>query len=154
MRTKEEVLEAVNSLIDGKEIFLVDVKVSTSNVIEVCIDGLKGVNVERCIQVSRELESILDREKEDFELTVGSAGIGVPFKVDGQFYKNIGSEVDVKPVKGTPFKGVLVAFDGENVTLQVEEKVAVEGKKKKEIVVKQVILPRSEIKQIKDIIKF
>lgn len=154
MRSKEEVIEAVNSLIDGKEIFLVDVKVSTSSVIEVYIDGMQGVNVEKCIQVSRELETILDREKEDFELTVGSAGIGVPFRVDGQFYKNIGSEVDVKPVKGTPFKGVLMAFDGINVTLQVEEKVAVEGKKKKETITKEIVMPRSEIKQIKDIIKF
>lgn len=154
MRTKEEVLGAVNQLIDGKEIFLVDVKVSTNSVIEVYIDGLKGVNVEKCIQVSRELEALLDREKEDFELTVGSAGIGVPFKVDGQFYKNIGSEVDVKPVVGTPFKAVLKDFDGENVTLLVEEKVAVEGKKKKEIVIKERVLARNEIKQIKDIIKF
>lgn len=154
MRTKEEVLSVVNQLIDGKEIFLVDLKVSTSSVIEVYIDGLKGVNVEKCIQVSRELEALLDREKEDFELTVGSAGIGVPFKVDGQFYKNIGSEVDVKPVVGAPFKAVLKDFDGENVTLQVEEKVAVEGKKKKEIMVKERVLARNEIKQIKDIIKF
>lgn len=154
MRTKEEVLSAVNQLIDGKEVFLVDVKVSTNSVIEVYIDGLKGVNVEKCIQISRELEALLDREKEDFELTVGSAGIGVPFKVDGQFYKNIGSEVDVKPIVGAPFKAVLKDFDGVNVTLQVEEKVAVEGKKKKEIVVKERILARNEIKQIKDIIKF
>ncbi len=154
MRTKEEILDAVSQLIDGKEIFLVDVKVSTNSVIEVYIDGLNGINVERCIQVSRELEALLDREKEDFELTVGSAGIGVPFKVDGQFYKNIGSEVDVKPVMGTPFKAILKDFDGENVTLQVEEKVAVEGKKKKEIVVRERVLARNEIKQIKDIIKF
>lgn len=154
MRTKEEVLQAVNSLVDGKEIFVVDVKVSTSGVIEVYIDGLKGINVEKCININRELEALLDREKEDFELTVGSAGIGVPFKVDGQFYKNIGKEVDVKPVEGAPFKGVLVAYDGQNVTLQVEEKVAVEGKKKKEIVQRERIMARSEIKQIKDIIKF
>ena len=154
MRTKDEVLQAVNFLVDGKEVFVVDVKVSTNGVIEVYIDGLKGINVEKCININRELEALLDREKEDFELTVGSAGIGVPFKVDGQFYKNIGSEVDVKPVEGTPFKGVLVAYDGQNVTLQVEEKVAVEGKKKKEIVLKERVMARNEINQIKDIIKF
>lgn len=154
MRTKDEVLQAVNSLIDGQEIFLVDVKVSANSVIEVYVDGMKGVNVETCIKISRELEALLDREKEDFELTVGSAGIGVPFKVDGQFYKNIGSEVDVKPVEGTPFKAVLVAYDGENVTLQVEEKVSVEGKKKKESVIRERLLARKDIKQIKDIVKF
>ena len=154
MRTKEEVLSAVNSLLDGKELFLVDVKVSANNVIDVYIDGLKGVNVETWIQISREVDALWGREKKEFELTVGSAGIGVPFKVDGQFYKNIGSEVEVKPVEGVPFKAVLSAFDGENVTLQVEEKVAVEGKKKKEVVVKERIIARKDLKQIKDIIKF
>ena len=97
---------------------------------------------------------MLDREKGDYELTVGGAGIGTVFKVPGQYIKNIGNEVDVKPVEGVPFKAVLKNFEDGVLTLAVEEKVAVPGKKKKEIREKEITMRMEEIRQIKDIIKF
>ena len=154
MRTKEEITKALGPILEEKGFFAVEVKVSAGNVIDVSIDGECGVRVADCIEVSRALEKVLDREKEDFELTVGSAGIGVPFRVPEQYRKNIGNEVEVKLVAGEQFKAVLEAFDGENVVLKREEKVKIDGKKKKETVVKEISLMLDEIRQIKDIVKF
>ncbi len=83
-------------ILADRELFLVDLKVSRDNIIELYVDSLNGVNIQTCIEVSREIESHMNRDEEDFELTVSSAGIGYPFKVDGQFTKNLDKTVEAK----------------------------------------------------------
>lgn len=150
----EDIQQIVADVMQGKELFLVDVSVSKDNVIEVFVDSANGVDVSTCIGISREIEAHLDRDVEDFELTVSSAGIGYPFKVAGQYHKNIGKPVEVKFNDGSKLEGVLKSFDGTSVEIEYEEKVAVEGKKKKELVKKTRNIALTEIKQIKDIITF
>lgn len=84
----EEIKTIANRILEPRNLFLVDLKISRDNVIELFVDSLSGVNIQTCIEVSREIESNLNRDEEDFALTVASAGIGYPFKVDGQFQKN------------------------------------------------------------------
>jgi len=81
MIDKSVVSQHVNEWLEEKDYFLVDVSVTPDNRIVVEIDHAEGVWIEDCVELSRFIESKLDREQEDFELEVGSAGIGQPFKV-------------------------------------------------------------------------
>ncbi|MGP1515718.1 MAG: ribosome assembly cofactor RimP [Bacteroidales bacterium] len=81
--------------LDGGDLFLVEVKVSRNNVIIVTIDGDNGVMLDNCIEISKYIEKQLDRDKEDFELTVTSSGLGDFFTLDRQYKKNIGKSVEV-----------------------------------------------------------
>jgi len=67
--------------------YLVDVLVGADNTIIVEIDNDKGVNIDDCVALSRHLESKLDRDAEDFELTVTSAGLTSAFKTLRQYKK-------------------------------------------------------------------
>ena len=85
MISKSAVEQAVNEWLDGKEYFLVDVSVSADDEIVVVIDHAEGVWIEDCADLSRYIESKINREEEDYELEVGSAGLGYPFKVRRQW---------------------------------------------------------------------
>ena len=92
----EEIKHLIEPILTEHHLFLVELKISKDNVIEVFVDALEGVNIQTCIAVSREIESSLNRDEEDFELTVSSAGIGYPFKVEQQYQKNLGKSVEIK----------------------------------------------------------
>ena len=95
MIDKNTVEQLVNQWLEGKEYFLTDLTVSTDDRIVVEIDHEEGVWIEDCVELSRFIESHLDREQEDFELEVGSAGIGQPFKVLRQYEIHQGDNVEV-----------------------------------------------------------
>ena len=84
MIDKNIVKSFVEEWLAEKEYFLVDVEISTDNKIVVEIDHADGVWIEDCVELSRYIEDRLDRDKEDYELEVGSAGLGQPFKVHQQ----------------------------------------------------------------------
>ena len=86
-----------------------------------------------CVELSRFIEDHLDREQEDYELEVGSAGLGQPFKVEQQYKNFVGKEVEVLDADGKKYKGVLKSVDGRDFTVTTKEKVKVEGKKRPEI---------------------
>jgi ribosome maturation factor RimP len=86
--------------------------------------------IEDCAELSKYIEEHLDREEEDFELEVGSAGLGQPFKVEQQYLNNIGKEVEVLTAEGKKIQGVLKSVDGNDFVVTVNEKVKVEGKKR------------------------
>ena len=109
MKSVAEIKEIMDTILQGTDLFLVDLSVAADNSIEVEIDAPKGVNVDTCREVSRKLEEQLDRETEDFALTVCSAGIGYPFKVPQQYEKNIGNTVEVKLANGQKLEGTLKA---------------------------------------------
>ncbi len=129
MIEKNIVIGIVERWLADKEYFLVDVTVSADNCIVVEIDHADGVWIEDCVSLSRFIEDNLDRDKEDFELEVGSAGLGQPFKVPQQYVNHVGKQVEVM-VGGKKYKGVLAAVDGEEFTVVVSERIAVEGKKR------------------------
>lgn len=154
MKTPEEIKILVESLLDNSDLFLVDVTVSGDNKIEILIDSPKGVNITTCMDISRQLEEKLDRDTEDFELTVASAGIGYPFQVEGQYRKNIGNAVEIRLKDATILSGILKAFNGDHIVVEYEEKKTIEGKKKKEIIKTEKTVFLADIKQIKDIVTF
>ncbi len=99
MIDKNTVEQLVNQWLEGKEYFLTDLTVSTDDRIVVEIDHEEGVWIEDCVELSRFIESHLDREQEDFELEVGSAGIGQPFKVLRQYEIHQGDKDSTSPLR-------------------------------------------------------
>ena len=76
MISKDTVKSIVEEWLDGKEYFLVDIEISPDDRIVVEIDHADGVWIEDCVALSRYIEDHLSRDEEDYELEVGSAGLG------------------------------------------------------------------------------
>jgi ribosome maturation factor RimP len=157
MISKKKVLELaderMNELNSG--LFVVEISISASNVIHLELDKSDGnVSINDCMSVSRNIEHNLDRESEDFELHVSSAGLDKPFRVLAQYIKNIGREVKLVTNDGKKHEGLLTAATAEEVTLQKSRMEKIEGKKKKELIVEQLVFPMTQIKETKIVISF
>ena len=116
--------------LEGKEYFLCDLSISADARIVVEIDHEEGVWIEDCVELSKFIEAGLDREQEDFELEVGSAGIGQPFKVLRQYEIHLGEQVEVLTREGKKFVGELSNVTPEEFTVTVTQKVKKEGQKR------------------------
>ncbi|MCI6703227.1 MAG: ribosome assembly cofactor RimP [Prevotellaceae bacterium] len=154
MIEKSIVKEIVDRWLADKEYFLVDIVCSPDNRIMVEIDHADGVWIEDCVALSRYLESNLNRDEEDFELEVGSAGIGQPFKVERQYINHIGKEVEVVDAGGLKWKGILKAVDGQDFVVTVKEKQKEEGKKRPKLVEVDKTFNMNSVKYTKYIINF
>ena len=154
MIAKQKVTEIVNEWLADKEYFLVDVAVSGDDRIVVEIDHAEGVWIEDCVQLSRFIEANLNREEEDYELEVGSAGIGQPFKVVQQYINHIGKEVEVLATDGKKYRGVLTAATEADFTVTVQVKEKPEGAKRPVLVDKEYTWRYEEAKYAKYLIKF
>lgn len=130
MIDKNIVKRLVDEWLEGKEYFIVDIQISPESKIVVEIDHVDGVWIEDCVELSKFIEEHLSRDEEDYELEVGSAGLGQPFKVPQQYINFIGKEVEVLDQDGSKVKGILKSVDGNKFIVSVNEKVRVEGKKR------------------------
>ncbi len=154
MIEKKTVCQIVEEWLEGKDYFLVEVSVSPDDRIVVEIDHAEGVWIEDCVELSRYIESKLNREEEDYELEVGSAGIGQPFKVVQQYYNHIGSEVEVLTKAGRKLTGVLKEVNDEAFVVGVEKKMKVEGSKRPKLMEEDETFRYDEIKYTKYLISF
>ena len=130
MINKETIKTLTEEWLQGNDYFLVDINFAADDRIVIEIDHADGVWIEDCVSLSKHIEDHLDRDKEDFELEVGSAGLGQPFKVPQQYINFIGKEVEVLDADGRKTKGVLKGVDGNTFTVTTKEKVKEEGKKR------------------------
>lgn len=130
MIDKNVVKGLVEEWLKDKEYFLVDLNISPDDKITVEIDHADGVWIEDCAQLSQYIEDHLNRDEEDYELEVGSAGLGQPFKVAKQYEIFIGEPVEVLDGDSKKVKGILKSVNGRDFTVTVKEKVKVEGKKR------------------------
>lgn len=117
MINKEQISKLVEESIQDTDLFLVEVKVKPSNVIEVFIDSDTAVNIDQCVAVSRYVESKMDRDAEDFELSVLSWGLSGALKLDRQLQKYVGKDVEVKNKEKGKLQGKLVSFNAEKVEI-------------------------------------
>jgi len=154
MITKEKIQEIIEPIIKDKEAFVVDIKVNTSNKINIEIDSLKGFTINDCVEVSRLVESKLDRDEEDFELEVASAGLSEPFKVIQQYQKNLGNDIETITKDGKKIKGVLTEVNDDGFVIDEAKKVKVEGKKKKQDIIEKHQFAFDQVKSTKVVIKF
>lgn len=154
MIEKNTIRQLAEEKLAASDYFVVDVEIKPGNVIVVEIDSDKAVSIDDCAELSRYIEEHLDRDAEDFELEVGSAGITSPFKVLRQYRKNIGNEVEMLLKAGKKLTGILKDANEENVTLTVEKQVKPEGAKRKITVEEDQTYSYDEIKYTKYLIRF
>jgi ribosome maturation factor RimP len=150
MITPEQVRKIAEEYIAGTEKFIVDVAVNSGNRIIVEIDSPRGININDCTAAHRFIESKLDRNVEDFELTVSSPGLEEPFKILKQYRKNTGRMVRVVHKTGIVTEGELAKADDEGIEIYVKKKEKLNGKK--QLIVKSVPISFVLIKETRLII--
>lgn len=151
MIDKTAIRAAIETKLADTAYYLVDVTVSPDNIIDVEIDADEGVELDFCVELSDYIHSLFDQEKEDYELTVGSAGLTTPFKVRRQYEKNIGNDVEVLTAEGLKVKGTLVSVDRESFTVDTVVMERREGDKRKKAYPETRIFKYNEVKQTKTI---
>ena len=154
MIDKQMVIQLAEEKLASSGNYLVDVEIQPGNVIIVEIDNDEAVCIDDCVELSRFIEEHLDRNSEDFELEVGSAGITSPFKILRQYQKNIGKEVEVLLASGMKLTGILKSADEHGIVLTVEKQVKPEGAKRKITVEEDLAYTYNEIKSTKYLIRF
>jgi ribosome maturation factor RimP len=154
MIEKKTVCQIVEEWLADKDYFLVEVTVSPDDRIVVEIDHAEGVWIEDCVELSRYIESKLSREDEDYELEVGSAGIGQPFKVLQQYVNHVGKDVELLTKDGRKLTGVLKAADENGFTVGIVTKVKEEGAKRPKMVEVEHAFSYDDVKYTKYLIKF
>lgn len=154
MIDKKALTDFIESRLENTDLFLVDVEVSPANEIKVEVDSMTGVDIDKCVELSREIEQQFDRDVEDYELEVGSVGITAPFKVRRQYEKNIGRDVEVIAGDGKKYKGTLLSAGEGSFTVAVEEKVKPEGAKRPVIRRVERSFNYSDVKQTKYLFQF
>ena len=154
MIDKKLLITLAEEYLETSDNYLIDVVINTGNVISIEIDNDNGVSIDDCVALSRYLESKFDREEEDFELTVGSAGLTSPFKIQRQYQKNIGNEVEVLTKKGIKLSGILKEVSDDNFIVTISKKERAEGAKRKTEVKEDLQFGYDEIKYTKYLIRF
>ena len=117
MMSKEQIISLCEEALAGTDRFLVEVKLKPNDVVEVYIDADSAVNIDHCAELSRFIESKLDRDMEDYELSVLSWGLSGALKMDRQLQKYVGKDVEVKTKETGKLQGQLVGFDAEKVEI-------------------------------------
>ena len=154
MINKEIVTTLTEEWLQGNEYFLVDINFAADDRIVIEIDHADGVWIEDCAALSRFLQERLGEELGEYELEVGSAGLGQPFKVAQQYMNHIGDTLEVLQADGKKVQGVLKAVDAPSFTITVQEKQKVEGKKRPVLVDVDKTYQMDEIKYAKYLLAF
>ncbi|MDR1115182.1 MAG: ribosome assembly cofactor RimP [Tannerella sp.] len=154
MVDKDFIKSLVEERLKSSDSFPVDISVSPDNLISVEIDNDHGVSIDECVVLSRYIEENLDREKEDFELEVGSSGVTSPFKIVRQYIKNLGNEVEMLLKNGTKLTGILKNADDHCAVITVGKKIKPDGSKRRTTVEEDQTYSYDEIKHTKYLIRF
>jgi len=151
MISEKQIRKLAEAELNGTDNFIVQVLVRTGNRIMVFMDSDTEVIVDDCVSLSRYLEGQLDRDSEDFDLTVSSAGLDQAFSMERQYRKYLNRRVGIELNEGGKFTAILTDFSEEEIafkklTVKHKSKAAVEGPEQR--------LPLSEIKETKPAIHF
>ena len=132
MINKEQLVILCEEALANTDRFLVEVKVKPNNVIEVYVDSDTAVNIDHCAELSRFVNEKLDRDVEDYELSVFSWGLSGVLKMDRQLRKYVGKDVEVKTKEAGKMQGKLVSFDNDKVEFAPAPKKATKKKPSEE----------------------
>ena len=146
MIDKFKVLDIVKDVLEGSDKYLVNMKITPDNRIFVDLDGDNGINIDDCIEVSRAIENSLNRDEEDFELNVSSAGADSPLKMPRQYRRHVGRELSVEPFEGAKVEGVLTEAGDSQFTIKTK------GSKKEPS--KELTFAYEDVKTARVIIRF
>ncbi|MDR1682709.1 MAG: ribosome assembly cofactor RimP [Candidatus Symbiothrix sp.] len=153
MIEKTKIEKILNDYFPVSDLYLTDIQIEPGNRIVVEIDSDTAVSIDDCVALTRFIESQLNRDEEDFELEVGSAGISQSFKTLRQYRKNIGQDVEILSKTGKKYAGILQAADDETFTLKTSKMLKLEGAKRKTLVEEDIPFAYGDVKYTKCIIK-
>lgn len=154
MIDKKLLTQVIEQSLEGTDMFLVKLTVSADNVIDVQLDSLEGIDIDKCIAVNDAVHQAFDQDVEDYELTVGSYSLTDPLLVLKQYEKSLGGDVEVLTADGKKLKGRLVAATASNFTISVPTRVKEAGAKRPSLVDVEHTFGYDEIKYTKNILKF
>lgn len=154
MIDKNELQAFIEGQLKDTEYFLTDLQITPSNEITVEIDSLTPGDIEDCVRLSRAIEEKFDRDVEDYELEVGTAGLTSPLKVRRQYDKYVGRDLEVLTSDGRKLHGLLRSVADDGIILTVQQKVRKEGAKKPVIESLDLDIPFSIIKRAVYDLKF
>lgn len=148
MLDKEEIRTFVESYLESSDCYLTGLSISKENEIVVELDNDEGVDLDTCAALTRAFQERFDRDKEDYSLEVGSAGLTSPLKVLRQYRKNIGNELDVLTNDGRKLKGVLKEADEKQFVLTIQKKMKPEGAKRPVLMDENLVFTYEEVKNV------
>lgn len=154
MINKENISSTIESYLSANMLYEVDITISAENDIEIVIDCDNGVDIKHCSEVSRIVDKAFDKDIENYSLTVTSAGLDQPIKIEKQFNKYIGKEVEILFKKGTKLVGTLIQKVDDEVEIEYSKTTLSENKKRKIKSPFKEFFKLDEIKHIKPYINF
>ena len=153
--SKQDIQAVIEQFLCGTGYELITLEVRPDNTILVEVDRLEGTDVDFCGELNRKLVDFLEAQGEpDYALEVGSVSLVAPFKTKMQYNKHLGHDVEVLQADGKKLRGQLVSVDDDTFSVDVEEKVEVEGKKRKQLQVITHTWRYDEPKYVKYDLKF
>ncbi|MDE6510614.1 MAG: ribosome assembly cofactor RimP [Muribaculaceae bacterium] len=154
MIDKNELKAFIEGQLQDTEYFLTDIKITPSNEITVEIDSMTPGDIEECVRLTRAIEDAFDRDVEDYELEVGTAGLTSPLKTRRQYDKYVGRDLEVLTSDGRKLHGLLRSVSDDGIVLSIDKKVKKEGIKKPVIESVETPVPFSLIKRAVYDLKF
>lgn len=146
----EKIISLTEPLLEGTDMFIVNVKIKPTNNIKLYLDADSGLSISKSAGVNRKLYTLLEEAAlfpdGDFSLEVSSPGVDEPLTSVRQYKKNIGRQVLITTTEGPEILGTLKAVEEEQLLLEVKQA------KKKETI--ETAVPVSQIKKIVVQIKF
>ena len=129
----KEIRKVAEKALEGSDMFVVDCTITPDNTIDLTIDSDTSVSIDACAMINRAISDAFNRDEEDYQLTVASAGIGEPLRLVRQYQKLVGESIEVLLKSGVKVLATLDEVSEEAITISYDEAVVVEGKKKKQI---------------------
>jgi ribosome maturation factor RimP len=154
MINEEFIRKLVLDETDNSDLFLVDIKVSSSNKINIYVDSMSGVKISDCARLSRTIEGILSGHTDNYELEVSSPGLDKPLKLHLQYKKNLGRNLDVVTKDGRKTTGRLVKVSEDQIEIESENKEKSKDKKLKQPVLKKYVIDFNKIKSARVAVQF
>jgi ribosome maturation factor RimP len=154
MITKEQIQKIVETIVDPKNQFLVNIVVRPGNKVIVTVDDIRGIHLDECAEISKKIEQTLDRNKEDFELEVTSPGLTQPFLVMQQYRKNLNKDIEVLLKNGIKKMVRLISVHENGIDVEEEKKIKPANNKKKQVIIEKQFIEFEDIKNTRIVLPF
>lgn len=152
----EELTRYITERLADTDYYLIDVREEPGDRFVVEIDSDEGVDIDFCTELARGVDAEFPREEEgeDYELEVGSAGLTSPFKVQRQYVKNLGQDVEVLTQDGRKLHGVLREADDTGFVVEYNVREKPEGAKRATLVARKERFAYGDVKMVRVDLKF
>jgi ribosome maturation factor RimP len=154
MISKEYIKSLINKEIKNRNLFLVDLKISSSNKINVFVDSMKGVTIEECAKLSIMIKEKLNKHIDDYVLEVSSPGLNKSLILPLQYEKNLGRYLDIITKDGNRKSGRLTKVFRNGIQIKSEARVRNKQGGKEEHESKDYVFDFTDIKSAKVIVSF